>query len=403
MLEQLGEEQLRLLGLLARTAAALPSQGLVEPSDERFPDYQPDLVVAGKLIHSLMADAGLGDWELEIVDGREPNRRWLRIEELEVEHPDISFLEAEGKKLLFQITRLGPADMTLAAMAQEVARAALSVSSQGGGAHPYRSGPAPSADAEDDALVAAATVWLGFGLITLPAAISFRRSSVATGYSVTTRQTIMQTSALPSGDLAFLLGACMVIREDDDSEMLCEYLVKEQAENVAEWITALERDRPALLAKLGLPETLPPRREPPAVKPLDVRKLERMEKRLGKDNIGKTLKRQWERRTLSYALIGFCIALVPSVILAQWVGGFVLLLVIVGFFIGMTRGSSKRRYFCGGCELPLRDDESQCPRCGASFEGECELVRVTRTIDDLDDDEDEELTREALACYDDED
>jgi hypothetical protein len=397
--ERLGPEQLRLLGLLGRAAAALPwAAAVAEPSDEHFPDYQPDLVVAGKLLHSLMADAGLGDWELEIVDGREPNRRSLRIEELEVEHPDVSFLEAEGKTLVFQITRLGPADITLAALAQEVARAALAVSAERTGAHPYRSGPEPSADADDDALVAAATVWLGFGLITLPAAVSYRRSSVATGYSVTTRQTIMQTSALPSGDLAFLLAACMVIREDDDSEMLCEYLVKEQAENVELWIGALEPARTELLAKLGLSEPFAARRELAAVKPLDVKKLERLEARHGKDNIGKTVERRWERRTLSYAFLGFAISFVPATILAQWLGGFVFLIVIAGFFAGIVQGSSRRRYYCGGCQLPLRNDERQCPQCGARFQGESELVRVVRTVDDLDDDEDEELTRAALEC-----
>jgi hypothetical protein len=397
MLEQrLGDEQL--LALLGRAAARLGRQAaLAEPSDEHFPeDYEPNLVVAGELLHRLMAYAGLGDRELEVVDGRAPDRP-LRMEELEVTHPDVSFLESDGKKLIFQITRLGPADVTLAALAQEVARAALAVASQRNGAHPYRSGPEAPSTPDDEALVAAATVWLGFGLITLPAAISFRRSSVATGYSVTTRQTIMLTSGLPSGDLAFLLAAWMVVRDQDETAIVREYLVKEQAENVEEWICTLRSERLELLEKLGLSHPFEAPCELPPVRPLDVSGFEQLEARHGKANLGRTVERKWERRTLTYALLGFAVSLIPAAILAQWIGGFIVVLLVIGFFAGIVIGSSRRRHYCGACQMPLRSYERQCPQCGARFQGESELVRIARTMDDLDDEEDEALAREALG------
>ncbi len=381
----LDSHQQELLDLLGEVIAkiGLRRVPLVEPTAAFFPErYEPTLPSAGRLLHRLLSFAGVA-LEPEIVDGRRPTGAFVEGE-FEVTRPVVSFIAIESGRAVFQVDQLGPGDLTAAELCQQVAYASLGA----GG---------------DPAQAAAATIVHGFGLITLPAATTMRRSSVVVGDRVITRQNLMLTGALPSGDLAFLLAAWLVLRGSDESERLERHLAEEPAANVAEWIQTLAPWRRELRERFELPWSGDRWIEPAVIyvsPPSDERlsAWQRAEDLYRRPNQGQSTARRWSKKTLDYAILGALLGLIATIAClvkdSPW--SLAWLPIAVGLVGGARMGRRARRYYCGACHLLLRPRDERCAKCGVTFERD-EAV-VSKISEMPDDPEDDELTREALAA-----
>ena len=400
--------------LLDMLAAAIAEHGaeamlrhgaeLVEPTERLFPDrWEWSLVGVGRLLQRLLRYAGLEDWRLELVDARVP------MEEVRdrTTQPLIEFISTEGGRLVFQVEQLGPPDLTLGVLCHEVARAFVAAQRA---QHPYRDGGRDNAEdnQSEQARVKAAviTVYLGFGLVSAEVAHAFRQSGEIVGREAITRRAHIFVGALPAGDLAFLLAAQLAAlgRRAESAGPLLDQLGANQAEVARAWLSRLAGQREALIGRLGLPapRTWPeplPRDPGPGLDEAAEAELRALDQAHARPLRGEEVPRYFERKTVSYLMVGALVGVLPFVFmlldrelrLLSW------LPLLVPAVLGALIGSRRRIEYCGGCWMLLRARERACPKCGAATGALQPLTSEARRGAD-DDDEDDELTRQALAA-----
>lgn len=375
---------------------------LVEPTAAFFPDqWEPNMVGLGRLLHRLQHLMGLGGWALELEDARAP----LDDDAPPTQQPVVDFIAAEDGRLAFQVDQLGPAEAVLGALCFEVARAFIAVHQA---QHPFRASPATddSASREAQERAAVATVYLGLGLITADAAHSFHQQGELIGNYAVTYRAHMVMGALPAGDLTFLLAVQLVLRGVSGAEAapLLGRLGSNQARDVRQWLELLQGQADQLRQRLGLPDEEPGEAlEPPDVPPLDAGLLQDLrdaDQRYENPLQGEQTHRYWQAKTVTCLFIGLFIGMVPALILLLTNNGLLVAAIpmVIGGVAGAALGSRRRIYYCGACQMVLRDHEQRCPRCAASMVGDRPWSRL-KTWEEQDEEEgDDELTRQALEA-----
>ena len=379
----------------------------IEETPKFFPDsWEPTLVGAARILHRLLCYVGVEGWELELVDARDP----LADEGIKgQQQPVIDFIEAENGKMVFQVDNLGRAEWVPAVLCYEAALAFVATRQA---AHPYRGGdrPADAVSQKDHEQAAAATVFLGLGLITVNAAHAFHQDGEIVGNMAVTYRTHMILGALPAGDLSFLLAVQLCLRGTSVSAAapLLRQLQPNQAQAVRRWLAALGGSRDALRTRLGFPEPAPmvDALALPEVPPLPahtVSALEEAEEVFRNPLRGESAVRYYEAKTITYLFVGLFAAMVPAGWLA-FAGGsriyIALAVLAVGAGAGALIGSRLRLHYCGACDMVLRARETTCPQCAARLEGDeprRTLARLREQPEEEEDEEEEdELVRQAL-------
>lgn len=419
------DEDERASELLDLLAAAVAEHGaeamlrhgaeLLEPTERLFPDrWEWSLVGVGRLLHRLLRYAGLEDWRLELVDGRVPMEE---VYDKTTQQPLIDFISIDNDRLVFQVEQLGPPDLTLGVLCHEVARAFVAVRRA---QHPYRDGGRdnPLDNLAEQARVKAAviTVYLGFGLISANVAHAFRQSGEIVGREAITRRAHIFVGALPAGDLAFLLAAQLAAlgRSVDSAGPLLDQLSANQAQVARTWLEQLAGQRENLIERLGLPApaTWPeprPREPGPGLDEEAEAELRALDQAHARPLLGEQVPRYFERKTVSYLMIGALCGVLPFVFMLLEPGLRLLswLPLAVPAALGALVGSRRRIEYCGGCWMLLRADEATCPKCGAATGELRPLTRDARRgaaggeADAAGDDAElDELTRQALEAGD---
>lgn len=109
--------------------------------------------------------------------------------------------------------------------------------------------------------------------------------------------------------------------------------------------------------------------------------------------------RSYERKTLSYGIIGAIVGIPIGLPLGLWAlnnAAIALLPMAVLGLGGALYGRRRRHYSCSACTMILRPSEQSCPKCGARLEGEKLLATRPHQLED-NEEEDEELAQQALA------
>lgn len=406
------ERASELLDLLAAAVAehgpeAMLRHGaeLVEPTERLFPDrWEWSLVGVGRLLHRLLRYAGLEEWRLELVDAR-PLTEEIRDRTTQ---PLIELISAERGRLVFQVEQLGPPDLTLGVLCHEVARAFVAARRA---QHPYRDGGRdnPEDNQSEQARVKAAviTVYLGFGLVSADVAHAFRQSGEIVGREAITRRAHIFVGALPAGELAFLLAAQLAAlgRTVESAGPVLGQLGANQAEVTRGWLAKLAGAREALLERLGLParEAWPaprPRDPGPGLDETTEAELRALDEAHARPLRGAEVPRYFERKTVSYLMVGALVGVLPFVfmLLERDLRPLSWLPLLVPAVLGALVGSRRRIEYCGGCWMLLRASERTCPKCGAVTGAPQPLTDEARRGADPDEDEDDDLTRQALAA-----
>ena len=358
--------------LLARPFVNVPVVGADPPG--------PTLLDLYEMIHAALAWAGLDTFEIEIVDVREPF-----VGDWRLAHPRVELVAIEDRRLVFQVEHMGARDVLLAAVCHEVARAFVAVAGAGG---PYRETDRLAGWSESDELTAGvAGVLLGFALPLMAWGRGARAVGEIVGRSSVTRQVAFLLGPLDTDELAVLTARRLAARGRVDDD-------------VAHTLGQLDgTPKDLLVRELACTPPVAPKHvvapvafeAPPLPAPVRAR-IEELEAAHQKPHRGRVGRLYTEKKTVTDGMIATLLALLPGIFLAIEKGALGLLVVPGAGALGALLGSRRTIAYCAACWVPARRKATTCEKCGITYG-----ARVPLSERDGDEDEDDDLTRQALA------
>jgi hypothetical protein len=361
----------------ARGFAPFVSAPLLEPRPEHFPDpWRGDELGVARLARRLLTYAGLPDLKVEV----ELFESEVEIEKVGTDGRASSwshrgaaawFAGIDHGRCLFgaDARKLATPDVLVGVMAHEVAHAFR-----------HQHELALSKREVEEPLTDLTTIYLGFGVLTTNGSYRYRQGGELMGAYTRTEWSHQSLGYLTPQAMSFLLAVQAVARGSSPGE--CRRIAGMLEANQASYFkTACKGlDRAALLEQMKLP---PPSEWPPAAVPRPLPfdttgdppppdPIKQEVVALRGRNEGLAVFRVAETSAPLFTAIGIALGIIPTVLLAWLVSGWLAAAVFTGVVVATrTVGKGRHRDRCSepDCSALLPPDAERCAGCGGKISG----------------------------------